>query len=120
MAEILIEGVNDGTALCVHRCGWTSKYAYAYIKLLEREHLWPEHLSQTSVSKALQSAERMPDPIPEESSTPCNYGHKHAAPAYRRNRIISLDFFDNSIGLCLHCVRSGSMYSNCGQCSHSR
>ncbi|KAL7909984.1 hypothetical protein GGI35DRAFT_468975 [Trichoderma velutinum] len=119
VAEILIAGVNDGTGLCVHKCGWTSKYAYAYIKLLEGEHLWPAHLPHISISKALQSAERMPDPIPEESSTACTYGYKHAAPAYRRNRTLSLDLFNKSIGLCLHCVRSGSMYSNCSQRSHS-
>ncbi|KAH7019591.1 hypothetical protein EDB80DRAFT_600972 [Ilyonectria destructans] len=119
VAEILIAGVNDGTGLCVHKCGWTSKYAYAYIKLLEREDLWPAHLPHISISKALESAERMPDPIPEESSTACTYEYKHAAPAYRRSRSWSLDIFNKSVGLCLHCVRSGSMYSSCSQRPHS-
>jgi hypothetical protein len=118
IAEILMAGVNDGTGLCVHKCGWTSKYAYAYMKLLEREGLWPAHLPNISISKALESAERMPDPVPEESSTPCTYGYKHAVPEYRRNRRWSLDNFNKSIGLCLHCVRSGSMYSSCSQHSH--
>jgi hypothetical protein len=27
--------------MCVHRCGWTSKYAYAYLNLLEKKDLWP-------------------------------------------------------------------------------
>lgn len=119
VAEILIEGVNDGTGLCVHKCGWTSKYAYAYMKLLEREKLWPAQLPNISISDALQSAESMRDPIPEESSTTCTYGYNHAAPAYRRNRILSLDLFNKSIGLCLRCVRSGSMYSNCSRRDHS-
>ncbi|KAL7798795.1 hypothetical protein V8C43DRAFT_244435 [Trichoderma afarasin] len=60
----------------------------------------------------------MPDPIPEESSTACTYGYKHTAPAYRRNRTESLDDFNESIGLCLHCVRSGRMKSNCSKRSH--
>ncbi|KAK2057686.1 hypothetical protein LY76DRAFT_593972 [Colletotrichum caudatum] len=119
MAEILISGVNDETGRCVHRCGWTSKYAYAYIKLLQREYLWPAHLHHISISKALELAERMPDPIPEESSTACTYEYKHAAPAYRRDRSLSLDNFEKSIGLCLDCVRSGSMNSECSQHSHS-
>ncbi|KAL6825177.1 hypothetical protein V8C40DRAFT_245748 [Trichoderma camerunense] len=119
VADILMAGVNDGTGRCVHKCGWTSKYAYAYIKLLEDEHLWPAHLSRISISKALQSAERMPDPIPEESSTTCTFGYKHAAPEYRKTRTSSLDDFNESIGLCLHCVRSGSIDSNCSEPSHS-
>jgi hypothetical protein len=92
-----------------HKCGWTSKYAYIYLKLLEREHLWPAQLPYTSISKALESAERMPDPIPEESSTACTYEYKHAAPEYRRNRRWSLDIFNKSIGLCMHCVRSDTL-----------
>ncbi|KAL3587904.1 hypothetical protein FPOAC2_13803 [Fusarium poae] len=30
VAEILIAGVNDGTGMCYHKCGWTSKYACIY------------------------------------------------------------------------------------------
>lgn len=119
VAEILLAGVNDGHGHCVHKCGWTSKYAYAYIKLLERKDLWPADLPHISITKALQSAERMPDPIPEESSAACTYGYKHAAPEYRRTRASILDDFNESIGLCLHCVRSGSMNANCSQPSHS-
>lgn len=70
-------------------------------------------------SKALESAETIPDPIPEESSTICTYEYKHAAPAYRRDRSRSLGIFNKSIGLCLHCIRSGSMNSNCSQHSHN-
>ncbi|KAM6484669.1 hypothetical protein HDV62DRAFT_304104 [Trichoderma sp. SZMC 28011] len=120
VAEILMAGVNDWTGYCCHKCGWTSKYAYAYIKLLESERLWPAKLPHISISEALQSADRMPDPIPEESSAACTYGYKHTAPAYRRNRTSSLDDFNESIGLCLHCVLSGSMDSNCSEPSHSR
>jgi hypothetical protein len=29
LAEILIAGINDETGMCVIRCGWTIKYAYA-------------------------------------------------------------------------------------------
>merc|ERR1712000_387159 len=109
IAEILIAGVDDGIGRCWHKCGWTSKYAYAYIQLLGSENLWPAHLSQRSISKALELAERMPDPIPEESSTPCTYERKHAAPAYRKSRSLRLSGFHESVGLCLRCVQSGSM-----------
>jgi hypothetical protein len=59
--------------MCIHRCGWTSKYAYAYLKLLERKDLWPARLLHISISKALELAEKMPDPIPEEPSIACTY-----------------------------------------------
>lgn len=118
VAENLIAGVNDGTGLCVHKCGWTSKHAYAYMKQLEREDLWPAKLPGIPISKALEKADRMPDPVPQESfDTPCTYEYKHAAPEYRRSRGWSLrvGMFNESIGLCLHCVRSGSMDSSCSQ-----
>lgn len=84
LAEILIAGINDGIGMCVHRCGWSSKHAYAYLKLLERQNLWPTHL--LCISEAIELAEKMPDPIPEEPSIACTYEYKHAAPEYRRNR----------------------------------
>lgn len=116
LADLLIEGVNDGTGLCVHKCGWTSKHAYAYMKQLEREGLWPAELPNLPISKALELADRMPDPVPEESfDTPCTYKYKHAAPAYRKDRGRRLSVLKESIGLCLHCVRSGSMDSSCSQ-----
>jgi hypothetical protein len=86
--------------MCVHRCGWTSKYAYAYLKLLERKDLWPARLLHISISKAIELAEKMPDPIPEEPSIICRYEYKHAAPEYRGDRCRSLDILNNSIGLC--------------------
>ncbi|PVH69810.1 hypothetical protein DL98DRAFT_564318 [Cadophora sp. DSE1049] len=86
LAEILIAGINDGTGMCVHKCGWTSKYAYAYLKMLETRDLWPARLLHISISKAIDLAEKMPDPIPEESSIACIYEYKHAAPEYRRGR----------------------------------
>jgi hypothetical protein len=42
LGEILIAGIEIGG--CVHRCGWSSKYAYAYVKLLESQNLWPTGL----------------------------------------------------------------------------
>src|ERR1700728_3033503 len=111
LAEILIAGINDRAGNCLYRCGWSSKYAYAYLKLLERQNLWPTHL--LCISEAIEIAEKMPDPIPEEPSIACSYGYKHAAPEYRRNRRRSLDDLNNSIGLCLRCVRSGSADSYC-------
>ncbi|KAL2040036.1 hypothetical protein N7G274_007439 [Stereocaulon virgatum] len=116
LAEILLAGVNDCTGTCVHKCGWSSKYAYAYLKLLERQDLWPTHL--LCISKAIEIAEKMPDPIPEEPSVSCTFGYKHAAPEYRRNRRWSLADLNNSIGLCLHCIRSGSATSSYCRIEH--
>lgn len=113
IAQIIISGVNGGT--CAHRCGWNSKYAYAYMKRLEYEGLGPARLAHTSISKALKLLEGMPDPIPEESSVECTYGYKHTVPEYRRNRSWSLDDFNKRIGLCLHCIRSGNMNVNCNK-----
>lgn len=114
LAEILIAGVNEGT--CAHKCGWTSKHAFAYVKQLEREGLWPAKLADIPISNALELADMMPDPVPEESfDTPCTYKYKHAAPAYRRSRGWRLGSFNDSIGICLNCARLGSMYSSCSQ-----
>ncbi|TXB97405.1 hypothetical protein FocTR4_00010946, partial [Fusarium oxysporum f. sp. cubense] len=118
IAEILLEEVNDSTGLCIHKRGWTSIHAYAYIKLLERKDLWPKSLSHTSISKVLESAERMPDPIPEELSTKCTYAYKHDVPQYRKERSWRLDTFYESIGLCLYCICFGGISSNCSKASH--
>jgi hypothetical protein len=120
VAEILIAGVNDGTGMCCHKCGWTSKYAYAYIKLLQEKGLWPAHLFHTSISKALEKAERMPDPVPEERSSQCQYAYKHEPPAYREDRRRELDSLNKKIGLCLHCIRLGRTDPDCGDPSHNR
>ena len=98
------------TGTCVHKCGWSSKYAYAYLKLLEGQDLWPTRL--LCISEAIEKAEKMPDPIPEEESIGCSYEYKHAAPEYRRSRRWSVDNLNKSIGLCLHCVRSGGADSS--------
>ncbi|KAH7407173.1 hypothetical protein BKA64DRAFT_408839 [Cadophora sp. MPI-SDFR-AT-0126] len=123
LAEILIAGINDGTGRCIHKCGWTSKYAYAYayayLKLLETRGLWPARLFHLSLSKAIDLAEKIPDPIPEESSIACTYEYKHTAPEYRGGRHWSLDIWNNTLGLCLHCVRSGNTNSCCNHGSYS-
>jgi hypothetical protein len=64
---------------------------HAYIKLLQEKGLWPAHLFHISISKALEKAERMPDPVPEEQSTQCRYAYKHEPPAYREDRRRELD-----------------------------
>jgi hypothetical protein len=108
---MLIDGINDWTGMCVQRREWTSKYAYAYLKLLERKDLWPARLYGISISKAIKLPEKMSDPIPEESSIACTHAYKHAAPEYRKTRYMRLDILDDSIGLCLYCVRSGCLVS---------
>jgi hypothetical protein len=118
ISQILIAG--GGTMSCCHKCGWTSKYAYAYMKLLEGKDLWPGALSRISISKALEKAEKMPDPIPEERNTQCQYAYKHESPAYREDRRWKLNTFKEKIGLCLRCTRLGRTDSSCNNPSHSR
>jgi hypothetical protein len=90
------------------------------MKLLKTKDLWPGDLFHTSISKALKKAERMPDPVPEERSTQCQYAYKHEPPAYREDRRWELDSFNKKIGLCLRCTRLDRTGSNCSTPSHSR
>ncbi|PVH91489.1 hypothetical protein DM02DRAFT_678066 [Periconia macrospinosa] len=110
LADILLKGVNDPTGICVHKCGWSSKYAYAYIKLLERHDLWPKNLFLLSISEAIELAEKIPDPIPEEPSGHCTFAYKHSAPEYRKYRRWSIEELIKSMSLCLYCVRAGSSH----------
>ena len=103
LAEILVDGINYGG--CCHKCGWNSKYAYAYLKLLEGKGLWPTRL--LNISKAIDWAESLHDPVPEERSTSCSYEYKHQPPQYREDRRWKLDNMMGCFGLCLYCVRSG-------------
>lgn len=82
LADILVRGFDDGG--CSHRCGFTSKYAYAYMSLLQEKYLFPDGL--LCISNAITAASNMPDPVPQEASVPCNYERNHTVPEYRRNR----------------------------------
>lgn len=105
LAEILIKGYNSGA--CCHRCGWSSKYAYAYLQSLGDAQLLPTGIH--SISKAIKQAEKMPSSIPTEPSIACTYEHKHTTPEYTRDRQWELDYLLERIGLCLYCVRSEQM-----------
>ena len=59
LADILISGLNY--VECVQKCGWSSKYAYAYMNLLNNHNLWPRGLGRQSIT--------------------CAYGYKHCVPA---------------------------------------
>jgi hypothetical protein len=119
LANILIKGADDPTGSCVHRCGWSSKYAFAYVIELDKQDLWPIHLSRQSISKAIEMVSRMPDPVPQESSASCKYSYKHSTPEYRRHRQWGLEDLDKKVGLCLLCIRKGDdNASSCeGACS---
>ena len=106
LANILMNGIHDPTGTCVHRCGWSSKYAFAYLKLLQIQGLWPADLGRRSIADAIAKAETIPDPIPEEPITSCTYSYKHSAPAYRKNQQHHLTTLNSRVGLCLHCVKS--------------
>ncbi|KAJ8071950.1 hypothetical protein OCU04_002254 [Sclerotinia nivalis] len=108
LSEIFISGINKRTGMYVHKCGWTSKYAYAYLNLLRDKQLWRAKLLGLSISEAIEAAENMADPIPNERSITCSYECKHAPPEYRKGRCWSLERLKNNIGLCLQCVRSDS------------
>ncbi|TGO55963.1 hypothetical protein BCON_0084g00310 [Botryotinia convoluta] len=114
-SQALLEGIDEG--ICAHKCGWTSKYAYAYLKSLEDYELWPTKLCDISLSKAINSVERIPDPVPQEPSIGCAYERKHALPKYRAGRSWKLGHLDERIGLCLTCVQSGHSGIR-GYCSH--
>jgi hypothetical protein len=114
LADILVSGSDDPTGTCVHRCGWSSSYAYAYLKLLQTEDLWPRALGRLSIADAIAKAGTIPDPVPEEANHPCNYDYKHSVPEYRKNRKWGLENLDSKIGLCLHCAKSES--GNASRC----
>jgi hypothetical protein len=111
LANILLQGIDDPTGTCVHKCGWSSKYAFAYLDLLETRSLWPKELSHQSISKAIETAGNMPNPEPKESSASCKYDCKHRVPEYGMNRRRYLEKLDIDAGLCLHCVTTGA--ENC-------
>ncbi|EFR00967.1 hypothetical protein MGYG_03969 [Nannizzia gypsea CBS 118893] len=104
LGDILIGGITSG-GMCVHKCGWTSKYAYAYLELLRHQGLWPTGL--VTISKAIEQAESIPDPVPDERSAPCQYDYKHEVPEFRKDRQWSIHRLKEHTGLCLPCVRMG-------------
>ncbi|ATY59029.1 hypothetical protein A9K55_002237 [Cordyceps militaris] len=114
LAEILIQGFNSGS--CCHRCGWSSKYAYAYLQSLEKANLWPTSIR--NISKAIEQAGNMPQSIPTEPSVACQYERNHTVPQYNRDRGGRVELLMERIGLCLHCVRSGSTNSNYCERTH--
>ena len=95
----------DGDS-CGNSCGWSAKYTYGYINLLESRDLWPTQ--PYCISEVIEIAKMMPDPIPQERTFKCPYGYLHGASLYRSIRREDLDNLKNSIGLCLHCVKSSS------------
>lgn len=102
----------------MHECGWSSKYAFAYIKDLDEKDLWPAALDRRSIVDAIAEAEFMPDPIPTEDSGNCQYDFKHSVPQYRRAREHTLGQLKDNLGLCLHCVRAGDGNAATCQVSH--
>ncbi|KAK7177376.1 hypothetical protein PSPO01_16576 [Paraphaeosphaeria sporulosa] len=103
LADILQSGIH--AAGCCHRCGWDSKYAYAYLRLLQDNGFRPTEL--INISKSIKSVELLHDPVPEERSTECNFGYKHKPPEYRKDRRWQVEFLESHTGLCLYCVRGG-------------
>lgn len=95
------------TTLCRSQCGWTSNYAYAYAKELQRANLYPDDLQRTSISSAILDTESMPDPEPLERNDECIDAHVHEFLHYRKDRTRQVNDLIGIVGLCLHCVRSG-------------
>ncbi|KAF7943039.1 hypothetical protein EAE96_010984 [Botrytis aclada] len=107
LSEILLAGINDCHAKCHLKCGWTSKHAYAYMKLLERKTLWPIGLHKTSVYGAIEAVRDMPEPVVEEASDVCREAWNHKPPRYRDGRSERFKSLCEKTGLCLSCVRAG-------------
>lgn len=103
--------------MCYRKCGWISKWTYAYLQLLEEKRLWPARLHEISLSEAIESAQNMPDPAPGEDSGVCNYARDHRSPRYRGERSGKLEHLYEMIGLCLSCVRGG--ISATAECNHN-
>ena len=117
LANILI--VVGANSLCSYECGGSSSYSYAYMQSLNREDLWPGDISRMSISRALIKADGMPDPVRPECMTQCSMARFHDGDLpYRRRRIYELGTFDETIGLCLRCVRLDTTESNCSD--HNR
>ncbi|KAM0127389.1 hypothetical protein ACHAO1_009562 [Botrytis cinerea] len=116
-SEIILEGINDVYAMCNRKCGWTSKWAYAYLQLLGEKRLWPARLHGIPLSEAIESAQNMPDPVPSEDSGVCSDAYSHKSPRYRDGRSRKLEDLYEMIGLCLTCVR-GDM-SATAECDHN-
>ncbi|KAI8936705.1 hypothetical protein NX059_007097 [Plenodomus lindquistii] len=109
--------VLDPTASCVHKCGYTSAYAYAYMQLLGDHDLWPAKLSSQSLANVMAKVGMIPDPEPRERSAPCMYDYKHSRPEYRRHRAEALRQLEERAGLCLRCVGEGRDVVGCeGRC----
>ncbi|TEY61619.1 hypothetical protein BOTCAL_0166g00240 [Botryotinia calthae] len=117
LSDILLTGINDEQAKCYQKCGRTCKYAYAYLQLLEKKRLWPARLLEISISEAIEVAQNMPDPVPEESSGLCSDARNHRSPEYRNDRFGKLEYLYEKIGLCLSCVR-GSVFT-AAKCNHN-
>jgi hypothetical protein len=115
LADILQSGINAGG--CCHRCGWDSKYAYAYLRLLQDNGLRPTEL--VNISKAIKSVGLLHDPVPEERSTECTYTYKHEPPKYRKDRRWQIEFLESHTGLCLFCVREGKSDPSYCSINHS-
>ena len=106
LADILLRGTHDPTGTCLHRCGWSSKHAYVYLKTLDEQDLWPVGLSTRSLFDAINTVGSIPDPVPQERSGSCTYDYKHRTPAYRMERQLAMDNLDANLGLCLLCIKS--------------
>jgi hypothetical protein len=117
LADILMNGVNDPTGTCVQDCGWSSKYAYAYLKLLKAHELWPADLGRQSIAHVITKAETIPDPVPLEASQSCIFSFNHSVPKYSMHRQREMTALDSMIGLCLHCIKSRS--DNASRCQTS-
>ncbi|KAI1040025.1 hypothetical protein LB505_006030 [Fusarium chuoi] len=111
LADILISGVNFGN--CPGYCGWQDRYTHSYIKKLDAEDLWPAHLFNMSISRALEKADMMPDPVPREKGKPCSTARSHTDPNYRAFRNLRVERLKGEIGLCLECVQGGSNTFEC-------
>ncbi|KAF2843893.1 hypothetical protein T440DRAFT_437076 [Plenodomus tracheiphilus IPT5] len=118
LADILVSGIDDPTGSCVHRCGWSSRYAYAYLQLLQARDLWPRALSCLSIADAIVKAETMPDPVPKEADPSCTYSYKHSVPEYRKNRQWRLANLDSKTGICLQCTKTRSENASRCQIQH--
>lgn len=84
LQEVLLNGDTRICSGC--SCGWTSRYAFAYLQLLEREGLSPINVLDYQIWRALRRAEQLNDPTPPKDDGSCESCRQHSKSDYRENQ----------------------------------
>ncbi|KAH7344380.1 hypothetical protein BKA66DRAFT_434194, partial [Pyrenochaeta sp. MPI-SDFR-AT-0127] len=113
LQQILFDGSTDAgsdeTNACT--CAWSSRHSLAHTELLRHQELQPLQILNITISRVIERLEQMKDPVISNQWVPCMY-RWHRNPCYRERRGQSLRKLQGSNGLCIDCVRSGTVPTN--------